>query len=144
MTLSHAISSVDDADYNGIAADTVSVTITEDDTAGVSIAPTSLTVAEGGSAGYTVVLDSQPAAEVTITISGHADTDITMSDTTLTFTSDNWDVAQTVMVSAAQDEDATADDAVILNHAVAGAEEYASVTADSVTVDDRLRTTAPG
>ena len=136
VALSHTVSSVDDADYNGIAADTVSVTITEDDTAGVSIAPTSLTVAEGGSAGYTVLLDSQPAAEVTITISGHADTDITVSDTTLTFTSDNWDVAQTVTVSAEQDDDAAADEAVNLNHAISSVddEDYNNITAESVTV----------
>ena len=142
VTLSHTVSSVDDADYNGIAADTVSVTITEDDTAGVSIAPTALTVVEGGSDAYTVVLDTQPSGDVTVTISGHADTDITLSDTSLTFTSENWSTPQTVTVSAAQDDDAAPDQAVTLSHVVGGIGEYQGVTAASVTVTIEEKDTA--
>ena len=139
VTLSHAISSVEDTLYNGVAADSVTVTIIEDDTAGANIDPTALTVAEGQSNTYTVVLTTQPTGDVAVTISGHADTDITLSGETLTndvltFTSENWDVAQTVMVSAAQDDDAVADPDVTLAHAVTGTEEYQLVTAADVIV----------
>ena len=54
----------------------------------------------------------------------------TLDNTTLTFMVDNWSMAQTVTVSAA--ENATTGK-VTLAHAVAGA-DYASVTADSVVV----------
>ena len=134
VTLSHAVSSVDDTEYNGITADSVTVTTTEDDTAGVSINPTALTVPEDGSGSYTVVLTTQPRADVTIDISGHADTDVTLSSTTLTFTAANWDVAQTVTVTVAEDPDAAADEAVTLSHAVSGTDEYQNVTAADVEV----------
>ena len=143
VTLSHTVSGT--GEYQAVTAESVTVTIDEDDAARVSIDPTALTVTEGDATGasYAVVLDTQPTAEVTVTISGHADTDIALSDTVLTFTSENWETPQTVTVSAAQDEDAVTDQAVTLAHAVAGAEEYQAVTAGSVTVtideDDAAR-----
>ena len=65
-----------------------------------------------------------------MTISGHAGTAVTPDKTTLTFTTDNWDTAQTVTVSATQNA-ATAK--VTLAHTVAGA-DYGSVTAEPVVV----------
>ena len=116
------------------------MTITDNDMAGVSIDPTGLSVDEGGNGAYTVVLDTQPSAEVAVTISGHDGTDVSLSGPTLsasnvlTFTSENWDAPQTVTVSAARDDDAAADAAVTLSHTVNGTGEYEAVTAASVTV----------
>ena len=120
MTLSHTVSGT--GEYQAVTAESVTVTIDEDDAARVSIDPTALTVTEGDATGasYTVVLDSQPTADVTVTISGHDGTDVSVTPSTLTFTSENWETPQTVTVSAAQDEDAAADQAVILSHAVNG------------------------
>ena len=89
------------------------VTIRDDDTAGVTVTPTELFVVEGGSGSYRVALGTQPSADVTVTVAGHAGTNITLSgdtltDDALTFTSDSWATAQTVRVTAAQDDDATA------------------------------------
>ena len=136
QTVGHAVADGSAAEYIGATIDDVQVTVTDDDAASVSIDPTELTVTEGDATGdsYTVVLDSQPTADVTVTVSGHDGTDVSVAPSTLTFTSDNWGTAQTVTVSAAQDEDAAADQAVILSHAVNGTGEYASVTAESVTV----------
>ena len=134
VTLRHTVSSVQDADYNGLTADDVEVTITETDSAGMTIDSASLTVVEGNSDGYTVVLDTRPSGEVTVTIGGHDGTDVSVAPSTLTFTADNWDTPQTVTVTAGQDEDAAPDQAVTLSHTVSGTGEYASVTADSVTV----------
>ena len=50
----------------------------------------------------------------------------------LTFTTANWDTAQTVTVSSAQDLDAV-DDTAVIGHAVSGA-DYGSVIAASVAV----------
>ena len=115
------------------------MSITDDDTAGVSIDPTALTVAEGDLTGatYTVELDTQPSADVTVTITGYSGTDIALSGTTLsptnvlTFTPVNWNAAQTVTVTAAADAAASADQAVTLSHALGGADEYQAIpTAD--------------
>ena len=55
-------------DYEGVAAADVEVTITEDDTTGVTISVTALELAEGDAQSYTVVLDTEPTADVTVTI----------------------------------------------------------------------------
>ncbi len=106
------------------------VSITDDDTAGVTIEPTALSVLASRSNEYAVRLDTQPTGEVSVTISGHASTDVTLDKTELTFTVGNWDDAQTVTVSAA--ENATTGK-ITLTHAVSGA-DYGSVTADPVVV----------
>ena len=142
VTLAHAASGA--GEYAAISAGdipSVTVTIDEDDAARVSIDPTTLTVPEGGDNSYTVVLDTQPSADVTVTISGHSGSDLNLSAETLTFTPDNWNVAQTVTVTAGQDDDAAADAAVTLSHAVSGAVEYAAVSAEdipsvTVTIDE--------
>ena len=136
VILSHSVTGA--SEYAAIAAavPSVSVTITEDDSAGVSIDPTALTVLDGQSNTYTVVLDTQPSADVTVTISGHAGTDVSLSgDTlsatnTLTFTADNWSEAQTVTLTAG---DVADDSEVHLIHAVGGG-DYGSVTAEDVAV----------
>ena len=132
VTLSHAVSGT--GEYASVTADSVTVTITDDDSAGVSVEPTALTVTEGASDGsYTVVLDTRPSGDVTVTVGGHDGTDLSLDKTTLTFTPANWDQPQTVTVSAAPDDDAAADE-VTLTHAVSGTGEYASVAAADVVV----------
>ena len=64
-----------------------------------------LTVPEGGSNWYTLVLGSRPTGDVTVGVTLPTGTDLTLDKTTLTFTSTNWDVAQTVTVTAAEDDD---------------------------------------
>ena len=102
---------------------------------GVSVSETALTVAEGASATYTVVLDGQPASDVVITVTSN-NSDVTATPATLTFTSSNWDTAQTVTVRAAQDADAV-NDAASITHAVvaaSSADEFDPVTIAGVTV----------
>ena len=137
-TLTHTVTGT--GEYAGVTADSVTVNITDNDTADVTISKTALTIEEGASDTYTVVLDTEPTADVTVSIAGHADTDITLSgdtlaDDTLTFTSDNWDTAQTVTVTAGEDDDAVNEEEATLTHTVTGTAEYAGVTANSVTVN---------
>ena len=132
-TLTHTASG---GDYASVS-NTLPVSITDDDTAGIVLSETGLTVTEGYSAGssYTVALATEPTGEVTVTVSGHAGTDLTLDKTTLTFTVDNWDVVQTVAVTAAEDDDA-ANDSATLTHTASGG-DYASVTKNlPVTVTD--------
>ena len=137
VTLTHTVTGT--GEYAGVTADSVTVTITDNDSAGVTVSESTLDINEGGSDTYTVVLDTEPTADVTVGIAGHADTDITLSgdtltDDTLTFTPDNWDTAQTVTVTAKEDDDAVDEEEATLTHTVTGTGEYAGVTADSVTV----------
>ena len=123
------------------------VQLTDNDTAGVTLGKTELVVTEGGSVTYTVALDSEPTADVRVTITGHAGTDLTLTPTTamLTFTTSTWDRTQTVTVTAGDDGDAL-NDSALLTHRAVGATEYASVTASlrvTVTDDDTKATGAP-
>ena len=117
-------------------AKTTTVTIADNDTRGVAISPTTLTITEGSNAKYTVVLDTQPSANVTISLSfaSGSDADITVDKTSLTFTTDNWDAAQEVTVSAAEDDDAT-DGAATIAHAASGG-GYGGVSVPSVTATE--------
>ena len=108
------------------------VTVTDNDTRDVVVSGSPLTVNEGGTGFYTVVLMSRPTGEVTIMPSSD-NTDVTVSPTTLIFTADNWNVAQPVTVTAA-DDDAITHTATI-THTVAGADYGAnSVSASDVMV----------
>ena len=132
-TLSHTVTSTD-ADYNGIGVSEVAVTVTDNEAAGVSIGPAQLTIAEGGSDSYEVVLTSQPSHDVTVTISRSGDGDVSIDDQELTFTASNWETAQAVTVSAAQDEDAR-DDTAAFSHSVASTDtNYNRITVSEVAV----------
>ncbi len=111
-------------------------TITDNDETGVSVRKTALTVTEQDTTGdtYTVVLNTQPTANVTVTVDGHAGTDVTPSPATLTFTPTNWETAQPVTVTAGNDAD-TADDTVTLTHSATSADaNYQGITIAGVTV----------
>ena len=120
---------------------------TTTDPPGVTVSPTALTVTEEDTAGesYRVVLDSQPTADVTVTVAGHAGTEVTPSPASLTFTRSNWETDQTVTVTAGSDAD-TVNDTVTLTHSAASTDSnYQGITIASVTVtvtDDDIDTTA--
>ena len=116
-----------------ITDDKATGVIVDDDVRGATVTPTALTIREGGNASYTVVLDTEPTADVTITVQVPEDAEVAVDGTELTFTADNWNTPQTVTVTAAQDADAVNDDLVTLTHAVSGG-DYGTVTAPSVAV----------
>ncbi len=100
--------------YGDVADGTLPVTVTDDDVsgAGLAMAPASLTIAEGESGTFTVALAAVPTGTVTVAVSSDHD-EVTASPTSLTFTTSNWNVAQTGTVSAAEDGDATNDSAML-------------------------------
>ena len=135
------------ADYDSVSTVYVALNVADNDRTGVHVSKTSLTVLEEDTAGnsYTVALSRQPTADVTVTVAGHAGTDVTPSPATLTFTSLNWATAQTVTVKAGNDAD-TATDMVTLTHRAMSADSaYNGITIASVavTVTDNDRTTPP-
>ena len=125
-------------------------TIADNDTAGVTVSKTALTVTEEDAAGdsYTVVLDSEPTADVTVTVGGYTNTDVTPTPAGLTFTALNWGTPQEVTVTAAADSDTTSD-SVTLTHAAASSDaDYSviAIAAVAVTVadNDTANTAATG
>jgi len=82
-----------------------SVTIADNDTAGITITPTTgLTTTEaGGKATFTVQLKSQPTANVTVGLTSDNTAEGIVSPTSVTFTSGNWNVAQTVTATGVDD-----------------------------------------
>ena len=110
-----------------------SLTITDDDTAGVTVSESVLEIIEGDSGSYTVVLHTQPTGDVTVTVGGIAGSDLTVDKSVLTFTTGNWDTAQTVTLTAGEDDDEADEGDATITHSVSGA-DYGSVTAADVTV----------
>ena len=88
-----------------ITTATATTTIINDDTAGITITPTTpLTTTEaGGTATFTVKLNTQPTADVTLGLTSSNLAEGTVSAPTVTFTSANWDTAQTVTVTGVDD-----------------------------------------
>ena len=110
--------------YDGVTtADPVAVTVVDEDTAGVTVEPAELTVDEGAAATYTVVLDTRPAGTVTVTPEGNEKA--TPTPASLTFTSSDWNTAQTVTLTTEEDDDAY-DEAITIAHAVAGYDDVTS------------------
>ena len=121
---------------NGLTVTATTVTIEDDDSAGVTVSETALTVTEQDSTGgsYTVVLDSQPAANVIVTVAGHAGSEVSPNPATLTFTALNWATAQTVTVTAGNDADAI-DDTVSLSHSATSSDtDYQGIAIAGVAV----------
>ncbi len=101
----------------------------------ILISPELLPVTEGSTATYRVRLAALPTNTVTVDISGHSGSDLTLDKTRLIFTTSNWNRTQPVTVTASADAD-TADDTVTLTHTASGG-GYGSVTEDlTVTVTD--------
>ena len=114
--------------------DETTISINDDDGVGVRVTPTTLTIGEGGDEEYTVVLNSQPTASVTVTISSSGSSDVSANKQTLTFTDSTWDDRQTVTVSAAHDTDAVDDDATITHSVTSTDTDYNGISAGSVGV----------
>ena len=81
-TLTHAVASTADTDYDGLSAD-VNVTVVDDDTAGVTVTPRVHHITEGENAPFSIVLDTQPTEDVKVKI-------IFDPPFTFVFTPQNW------------------------------------------------------
>ena len=126
---------------------TVTATIVDDDTAGVTVSKSAITIIEENTTGdtYTVVLDSQPTANVTITIGGQTAPDITATPTPLTFTTTNWATAQTATVTAGNDTDTVTDTHSLTHSAMSSDTDYSGIpiTGVAVTVNDNDTANSP-
>ncbi|MCY2987017.1 MAG: dockerin type I domain-containing protein, partial [Planctomycetota bacterium] len=104
-----------DSNYNGLNAADVSVTNQDNDVAGITVTPTTglTTTKVGGKATFTVALNTIPTASVTIALQLSNAAEATVSPTSLTFTSGNALLPQTVTVTGL-DDGQTSDTALII------------------------------
>ena len=156
-SFTHTASSTDTG-YDGLTA---SVVVTEEDNEGpgVLVSKEALTVRETTPGTYTVQLRTEPSANVTIAITRDSggDADLSVSPTSLTFTSGNWSTGQTVTVTARGDTDSSYGSASFTHTASSTDTGYAGRTASvvvtayeivtqtgTVTEDDTTANTASG
>ena len=95
---------------NGVAApSSVTLTLTDDDTAALVVSPAPSTTArlrtteDGGTASFTVKLGSEPTGDVVLGVASSDTTEGTVSASLLTFTDSTWSTAQTVTLAGVDD-----------------------------------------
>ena len=104
---------------------------------GIDVSRSSFTVDEGDEitgTTYTVQLTVMPEVDVTVTISGHSGTDLTVVPSRLTFKADEYNQPQTVKVTAGEDDDAVNDEVTLTHRSVTSL-----YTASQVEVDVTVR-----
>ena len=123
------------ADYDGVTG-SVAVTVTDSDrTPNLIIDTTSLTVNEDGSTTFSVKLATLPTGDVTVSVISDDTDAATVSPTSRTFNTSNWDMNQAFTVSG-EDDDDTDDETVVVSLTASGA-DYDGVTGSvAVTVTD--------
>ena len=139
VTVTLDADAVDDAAGNGIlavAATTVTNAVGSTTAPGVTVSTMSVTVTEQNATGdtYTVVLDTQPTANVTITVGGLSSSDVTATPATLTFMMGTWSAAQMVRVTAGHDADTTNDEVTLTHSAASTDTDYHNIAIADVTV----------
>ena len=140
LAIAHRVAGADYAGHS--VADTVAVTIVDDDIRDVVVSALSAAIAEGESATYTVKLNTEPSGPVTVTLTPAPDnSELTLAPASLAFDTGDWGTARTVTVTASHDDDAIADPPFAIAHAASGG-DYAGVVSSTdplevtVTEDD--------
>ena len=120
----------------------VSVTVSDNDLAGVTITePGGNTAVDesGTSDAINVVLDSQPIANVAVTLTPDAQVDLgngAGNAITLIFTPANWDDAQSVTVTAVDDNSDEGVHSGVINYTVSSADSfYDGLSAADTTIE---------
>jgi hypothetical protein len=120
--ITHTVSSTD-LNYEGITVASVTSTISDNDFAGVTVTASGggTTISENGTTDtYTLRLNTIPSADVTITL--NSDAQSTLSPSSVTFSSANWNVPQTITISAVNDTDVEGSHSSSISHTVTSAD----------------------
>lgn len=139
---------VDDTAYDLGSPNSATATIVDNDTAGVAVNPSSglITTESGTTASFTVKLSSQPTADVVINLSSGDTSEGTVSPSSLTFTSANWNTEQTVTVTGVDDAVVDGDQpyTIILSAATSSDASYSGFDPSDVSVTNTDDDTATG
>ena len=95
----------------------------------------STTITEGGNTDtYSLLLSTKPTADVTITIS--ADPQIILSESQVTFTADNWNIAKKITVAAVDDITPEEVQTKLVSHTISTADlDYAGISLADLKVE---------
>ena len=136
ITVAHTATSPD-TNYNGITIVDEAVTVQDNDYYGVSLTQTggSTDIVEGGNTdSYDVALTSQPINDVTVNVL--PDAQLSADKTTLVFTSANWNVPQTVTVTAVDDGVVEGPHTGVVSHNITTTETgYNGLSVSSITAN---------
>ena len=136
---------ISDDHFADVAAQTVSVTTTDDDVAGFTLSKSIAIVSETGTTEtFSVVLTAQPETSVTLTVTSSDTGEATVSPATLVFSPGGWDSPQTVTITGTDDSSRDGDQSSLVTVAVDAAQsdgQFGGVLAQTVSVtttdDDR-------
>ena len=117
------------ADYGSAPSTTVEIVVVDDDKNRVFSSTEVLTVNEGSLGTFTARLTDRPTGTVSVALTSSSPA-VTLSPTSLSFTTGNWNSARTVTVNVAEDVN-TRDETVYLTLDPSGA-DYASSRTSSV------------
>ncbi len=126
--------------YESASPIAISAVNVDDDTADIRVSEISNPTTEaGGTATFTIVLDTEPIADVSLTLSSSDDTEGDVTDPaskTVTFTTGNWDIPQTITVTGADDlfVDGNVSYTIVTSNATSSDPKYSGKVADDVTV----------
>ena len=126
-----------DPEYSGLDATDVTGSNIDNEAGdpGVTVNPAMglITTEAGGTDTFTVVLQSMPNADVTIAVASDDTSEGNVDTSSLTFTSANWDTAQTVTVTGADDADIDLNQAYNITLATSSADPaYTGIAAINV------------
>ncbi|MBF2755851.1 MAG: hypothetical protein ISN29_11435, partial [Gammaproteobacteria bacterium AqS3] len=124
-------------DYGSVEG-SLTVDVDDNDEIKLVLSATTLDVTEGRDATFTVALDSVPSASVTVTLTQPSNNDVTVDDTSLIFTTENWSIARAITVFAADDTDVDEDSATIGLKAAGGGYDSAAGTVTVTVADDDI------
>ncbi len=109
---------------------TASVTVNDNDPLGITTTLTTVPVTEGSQATFGVRLTAQPASTTTVTLSSSDGLAATVAGTMLTFTTGNWNVNQTVVVTGIADADPLDEEVIVTLRATGLTDRTVTVTVD--------------
>jgi len=126
-----------DVRYNGITVASVPTFTTDNDYPAVRVVPSggSTLISEAGVADtYRIHLTRQPASDVTISINAGAQASVVSPGPTLTFTNSNWNLPQTVTVTAVNDAAVEGNHTATITHSASSGDAlYNGIGVPSVT-----------
>ena len=103
ITISVDAKKSDDA-FDALKDQIVNVSTIDDDIPGFTLSKLNASVSESGSTdSFTVVLDTKPASDVVFNIVNANTSEVTVDKASLTFTPDNWAIAQSIVLSSVGD-----------------------------------------
>ena len=120
LTLIHIVM-IDNVLY---VADLIDVTVKDDDLPQLTLSESSVVVEEESQATYTAELSEQPAADVTVSLISDDPAAASVSPASISFTTSNWNTAQTITVSGVSDDDGSHESVLITHYSTIGGEVY--------------------